>query len=207
MTHCTTHNIISASQYAFRPNSSTSLALQTILDKLRKHTSNRQPTLAIYLDLSKAYDTISHDKLLHKLRHTFNFDDNTITFLTSYFTNRTQATHTEHAHSEHQTTHTAYYRAAHSRLSFSSFTSTTSGLLLHMLISTPTLTTQHSSLLPLTLTLYKHMPNTTSHNSSPTSTLTISSQMLPRLPTPRSTHTTTHRLTFILMELHLSRNR
>jgi hypothetical protein len=74
-----------------------------MLEKLRKHASNHQPTLAIYLDLSKAYDTISHDKLLHKLRHTFNFDDNTITFLTAYFTNRTQATHTEHAHSEHQT--------------------------------------------------------------------------------------------------------
>jgi hypothetical protein len=102
MTHCIKHNIISPTQYAFRPNSSTSLALQTILDKLNNHISKKQPTLAIYLDLSKAYDTVSHQKLLHKLQHTFNFDTHTISFLTSYFTNRTQTLHTDNAKSNPQ---------------------------------------------------------------------------------------------------------
>ena len=103
MTHCIKHNIIATTQYAFRPNSSTSLALQTILDKLNQHITKKQPTLAIYLDLSKAYDTISHQKLLHKLQHTFNFDPNTITFLTSYFTNRTQTLYTDHTESDPET--------------------------------------------------------------------------------------------------------
>ena len=102
MTHCLKHNIIASTQYAFRPNSNTSLALQTILDKLNKHISKNQPTLAIYLDLSKAYDTISHKKLLHKLQHSFNFNANTISFLTSYFTNRSQTLHTDHTESNPQ---------------------------------------------------------------------------------------------------------
>lgn len=102
MTHLLTHNILSPRQYAFRPHSSTTLALQTTLDKIHEHINNKQPTLAIFLDLSKAYDTVSHSKLLHKLRHDFNFTDDTITFFTSFFTNRTQETHTEHAQSPPQ---------------------------------------------------------------------------------------------------------
>jgi len=79
------------------------MALQTILDELNKHVKNHQPTLAIYLDLSKAYDTISHQKLLYKLNNNFNFDEHTTEFLTSYLTNRTQETHTDHAKSKSQT--------------------------------------------------------------------------------------------------------
>ena len=75
MHHLTTHNIISPTQYAFRPNSNTTLALQTIVDRLHKHMKQKQPTLAIYIDLSKAYDTVSHKELIHKLRHHFNFSN------------------------------------------------------------------------------------------------------------------------------------
>ena len=100
MEHLTEHNIISPTQYAFRPNSSTTLALQTIIDEIHKHKSKKRPTLAIYIDLSKAYDTISHEKLLHKLQHDFNFTAETVTFFKSYFRNRVQTTHTQHAQSE-----------------------------------------------------------------------------------------------------------
>ena len=103
MEHLTKHNIISPTQYAFRPNSSTTLALQTILDQLRKHKNDKQPTLAIYIDLSKAYDTISHEKLLHKLQHDFNFTPHTVSIFRAYLTNRQQSTHTQHAQSKVQT--------------------------------------------------------------------------------------------------------
>jgi hypothetical protein len=103
MTHLTTNNIISPTQYAFRPNSSTTLALRTVLNKIHYHKSKRQPLPAIYIDLSKAYDTISHKKLLHKLRHDFNFTEKTTAFLTTYFQNRQQSTHTQHAQSRMQT--------------------------------------------------------------------------------------------------------
>jgi hypothetical protein len=103
MTHLTTHNIISPTQYAFRPDSSTTLALQTIINNIHKNRKNKQPLLAIYVDLSKAYDTVSHDKLLHKLRHQFNFTASTTDFFASYFHNRQQSTHTQHAQSKMKT--------------------------------------------------------------------------------------------------------
>jgi hypothetical protein len=53
----------------------------------------------VYVDLSKAYDTVSHSKLLHKLRHDFNFARGTVAFFASYFSNRRQSTHTQHAQS------------------------------------------------------------------------------------------------------------
>jgi hypothetical protein len=100
MTHLIKHNIISPTQYAFRPHSSTTTALQTIINNIHSHKTKRKPTLAIYVDLSKAYDTISHRKLTHKLRHDFNFTPQTVQFFKSYLQNRTQSTHTQHAQSE-----------------------------------------------------------------------------------------------------------
>jgi hypothetical protein len=100
MTHLTTHNIISPTQYAFRPNSSTTMALQSIINKIHQHRQKRKPTLAIYIDLSKAYDTIDHPRLLHKLEHDFSFTPDTVTFFRSYFHNRVQSTHTQHAKSK-----------------------------------------------------------------------------------------------------------
>jgi hypothetical protein len=103
MQHLTKHNIISPTQFAFRPNSNTTLALQAVINHIHAQKNKHQPILGIYIDLSKAYDTISHEKLIHKLQHEFNFTHNTTTFFRSYFQNRQQSTHTQHAHSKTQT--------------------------------------------------------------------------------------------------------
>ena len=103
MKHLTDNNIISPTQYAFRPNSSCTLALQTIIDKITSHANKRNPTLAVYVDLSKAYDTISHEKLIDKLKNEFNFTPETVTYFTSYFHNRKQSIHTQHAKSKTRT--------------------------------------------------------------------------------------------------------
>ena len=100
MTHLTKHNLISPTQYAFRPNSSTTLALQTIINNIHKHKTKHRFTLAIFVDLSKAYDTISHAKLLHKLRHEFNFSEETTAFFASYFQRREQSTHTHNTRNQ-----------------------------------------------------------------------------------------------------------
>ena len=94
MTHLLNNNIISLTQYAFRPNSSTTAALQSVINNIYKHTTKYKPTIAIYVDLSKAYDTISHTKLLHKLQHEFNFNLDTLEFFKTYFQNRQQSVHT-----------------------------------------------------------------------------------------------------------------
>ena len=103
MEHLTKHNIISPTQYAFRPNSSTTTALQTILNRIHTDIKQKHPTLAIYVDLSKAYDTISHTKLIHKLKEEFNFSTRSVAFFRSYLHNRTQSLHTQQAASSFQT--------------------------------------------------------------------------------------------------------
>jgi hypothetical protein len=79
------------------------MALQIIYDEIYKHKHNKTPILAIYIDLSKAYDTILHNKLLHKLKHDFNFTNDTLEFIVSYFEDRQQTTHPQHATSTTQT--------------------------------------------------------------------------------------------------------
>lgn len=102
MLHLTEHDLISPTQYAFRPNSNCTLALQTIIDDIAKNKNSHSPTLAIYVDLSKAYDTISHQKLIAKLRDEFNFAPTTVAFFASYFRNRHQSVHTQNAKSKTQ---------------------------------------------------------------------------------------------------------
>ena len=82
-----------------RPASSTTLALQNIRDDIILSLKAKYPTLAIYADLSKAYDTIKIPKLISKLRKQFNFTENTAQFFATYFQNRQQSTHTTHAQS------------------------------------------------------------------------------------------------------------
>ena len=103
MTHLLKHNILSRTQYAFRPDSNTTLALQAIIGDIQKHITKHKPVLGIYIDLSKAYDTIEHEKLLHKLENEFNFTPETLQFFRTYFRNRQQSTHTQHAQSETKT--------------------------------------------------------------------------------------------------------
>ena len=44
---------------------------------------------AIFMDLSKAFDTVSHDLLIAKLG-TYGFQEDALVFMKTYFTNRQQ---------------------------------------------------------------------------------------------------------------------
>jgi len=65
--YLTANNILSAHQFGFRKNHSTSLALINVIDEIYKHLDNHQKIIGIYLDLQKAFDTIDHEILLCKL--------------------------------------------------------------------------------------------------------------------------------------------
>ena len=57
------HNILYAYQFGFRKNMSTSMALNTLVHKFHDAINNDNFMIGIFLDLSRAFDTISHDIL------------------------------------------------------------------------------------------------------------------------------------------------
>ena len=74
-------------QYGFETNSSTELAITTLCDKLLDNLNNRKTTCSIFLDLKKAFNSVSHDILLKKLEH-YGFCGTVWKLLNSYLKDR-----------------------------------------------------------------------------------------------------------------------
>ena len=65
------------------------MAITDLVDKVYKAVDQNETTLDIYLDLSKAFDTINHDILLYKLEH-YGFRGISLEWFKSYLSDRTQ---------------------------------------------------------------------------------------------------------------------
>jgi len=67
-TYLCEHNILSATQYAYRPSHSTEDALLDVVEGLVKNTDSGEISSITAVDLSKAFDSVAHDLLLTKLQ-------------------------------------------------------------------------------------------------------------------------------------------
>jgi len=89
--HFNRHNIFDENQFGFMKGKSTTQALMAIIDKITNAKKNKEISLNIFIDLSKAFDSLPHDKLLWKLE-TYGCRNIELQWLRSYLTGRTQYT-------------------------------------------------------------------------------------------------------------------
>ena len=82
-------NSIYSKQYGFRKNHSTIHALIKLTEHAKLAIDKNEFACGIFIDLKKAFDSVSHNILLKKLSH-YGFRGNSNAWFKSYLTNRTQ---------------------------------------------------------------------------------------------------------------------
>ena len=97
------HNILFKGQYGFRPQHSTIDAITEFTDRVNKALENKEIAMGIFLDLSKAFDTIDHNLLLYKLSH-YGIRGKALDWFKSYLTNRTLTTSVNNVQSSYTET-------------------------------------------------------------------------------------------------------
>ena len=85
------HNILFMYQFGYRKLHSNIIALIEITDKIKKLLDEGYYLIGIYLDLTKAFDTVNHEILLNKLWR-YGIRGHANDFFRSYLTNRRQYT-------------------------------------------------------------------------------------------------------------------
>ena len=83
------NNVLFTNQFGFQKNRSTSLALIQIIEKIRESIDNKKIGCGIFIDLSKAFDTVNHDILLQKMSH-YGIRGTSLQWFKSYLSNRKQ---------------------------------------------------------------------------------------------------------------------
>ena len=85
----TKHKVLSPDQFGFRAKFSTEYAIVDIYDKLIKNLDEGLSSCAIFLDLAKAFDSVSHAILLRKM-HCYGIRGIALQLFKSYLSSRSQ---------------------------------------------------------------------------------------------------------------------
>ena len=87
--HFSVTNTLPEFQSGFRPQHSTETSLTKLTSDLLSSTASGYPSLVVSLDLSAAFDCISHNKLLCRLQDNFGLCDKSLKWINSYLLDRT----------------------------------------------------------------------------------------------------------------------
>ena len=84
-----TNGLLFESQYGFRKQHSTELAALELTDRIRREMDQNRIPFSVFLDLSKAFDTLNHHILLSKLKY-YGIRSTALQWFKSYLTERQQ---------------------------------------------------------------------------------------------------------------------
>ena len=77
------------------------MASLELVDRILSFMDNGDTLIGIFLDLSKAFDTLNHNILLHQLKH-YGLSKNSTELIKNYLENRTQYVNFDNGNSDHQ---------------------------------------------------------------------------------------------------------
>ena len=83
------NNLLIPNQFGFRKHHSTDYAILQLCDKIIESFSNKEHLIAIFMDLSKAFDTIDHKILIRKL-YSYGIRGQALSWFKDYLYNRQQ---------------------------------------------------------------------------------------------------------------------
>ena len=83
-------HLIYKKQHGFLPQKSCATQLVTVLHNMCHSMNSQNDVDVIYFDFAKAFDTVCHDIILHKLKHIYNIDGLMLSFIKSYLQDRQQ---------------------------------------------------------------------------------------------------------------------
>ena len=85
-----THHMLDERQHGFLSKKSCTTNMAGFCDSLALSLNDCVRTDIIYFDFSKAFDSVNHDILLHKLKYFYNLDGRLLKFITNYLCDREQ---------------------------------------------------------------------------------------------------------------------
>lgn len=87
--HLEQYNLLNQEQHGFRKNKSTVTALINFVESIIESINEKNKVCGIFMDLSRAFDSISHTKMISKLKK-FGIQNSYLKWFESYLANRVQ---------------------------------------------------------------------------------------------------------------------
>ena len=112
ITHLNVNHLLPPTQSAYRKNYSTETSLLSLTNKVLSNLDQGRCTLLVTIDISAAFDTVDHKKLLDRYSQYFGLSDTVLLWMESYLSGRSQFIQVGSAISEEQPVDTGFPQGA-----------------------------------------------------------------------------------------------